>query len=228
MESKRSAPQYSYLDWLISTGHWHLSSWGVALTFQMVSSLPFRITLVKSQTDHSIPKLKSGIWFPVLQTLKTLFSSTQFTQSELFFLKLSASIQTLHFLISCMFPNTDTSRLLVLRWPYSRDVLIQSLCSGSIPMCSHTPSMAHQPWEGLCFKGRAWGLASLLWPVWPDSSPRKLRDSSKDTVGTTHERSYKLKQKKPVHKKRTRQGSPSSTLIERNRESSCFIPVTRS
>lgn len=48
----------------------------------MVSLLPFRITLFKSQTDHGIPKRKSVTWFPFVQTHKTLLSSTQLTQSD--------------------------------------------------------------------------------------------------------------------------------------------------
>lgn len=59
--------------------------------------------------------------------------------------------------------------------------------------CVYLPPLPWPPSRGKASDSWAepQGPASLLRPVWPDSSLRKLRDSSEDAVGAIYERSYK-------------------------------------
>lgn len=75
-----------------------------------------QITLFMSLTDHAIPKPKSVIWFPFVQTHKPLLSSTQ--SPIRFFPLLSIVSPTKLFIprlsILYMLPNIDMSQLPVL------------------------------------------------------------------------------------------------------------------
>ena len=146
-------------------------------------------------------KHRSVIQFLFIQTHETLLSGTQFVQTEVFFsskecLKINLSFPPL----SLAFKYRQASFLVTLFWRSAPS----TVPSGAAHMHNSQP---YPP-----------NLLAMARPLIQRQSTGTSQPAltsvarflSQEIKGLTHEKSCKSKQKKPVHRKRTNQGPPSS------------------